>query len=131
MLCYAVLCFAVLCYAFHMHFVNKPSLVFLPQLDAHRIISHLTHLNPNPNTQYKVIPYRDSKLTRLLQESLGGNSATLMLAAISPADYNISVNSLVSSAFCSSVSHVSLICILPFGWNTHHQHLYMTINTYI
>lgn len=38
----------------------------------------------------KVIPYRDSKLTRLLQESLGGNAATVMLAAISPADYNYS-----------------------------------------
>ncbi len=36
----------------------------------------------------KHIPYRDSKLTRLLQESLGGNSLTVMLAAISPADYN-------------------------------------------
>ncbi|KAG2764733.1 hypothetical protein JG687_00013908 [Phytophthora cactorum] len=34
------------------------------------------------------IPYRDSKLTRLLQESLGGNSLTVMIAAISPADYN-------------------------------------------
>ncbi|CAM9727312.1 unnamed protein product, partial [Chrysoparadoxa australica] len=34
------------------------------------------------------IPYRDSTLTRLLQESLGGNAQTLMLAAISPADYN-------------------------------------------
>ncbi len=38
----------------------------------------------------KVIPYRDSKLTRLLQESLGGNAMTVMLAAISPADYNYS-----------------------------------------
>lgn len=34
-----------------------------------------------------MIPYRDSKLTRLLQESLGGNSVTIMLAVISPADY--------------------------------------------
>ncbi|KAK0136488.1 Chromosome-associated kinesin KIF4 [Merluccius polli] len=35
------------------------------------------------------VPYRDSKLTRLLQDSLGGNSHTLMIACISPADSNI------------------------------------------
>ncbi|KAI9315739.1 hypothetical protein BX666DRAFT_2106249 [Dichotomocladium elegans] len=34
------------------------------------------------------VPYRDSKLTRLLQDSLGGNSQTLMLACVSPADIN-------------------------------------------
>ncbi|KAJ2829421.1 hypothetical protein GGI24_002142, partial [Coemansia furcata] len=34
------------------------------------------------------VPYRDSKLTRLLQDSLGGNSQTLMLACISPSDRN-------------------------------------------
>jgi len=34
------------------------------------------------------IPYRDSKLTRLLQDSLGGNTKTVMVAALSPADYN-------------------------------------------
>ena len=34
------------------------------------------------------IPYRDSKLTRLLQDSLGGNTKTVMIANLGPADYN-------------------------------------------
>ncbi|PUZ77483.1 hypothetical protein GQ55_1G375200 [Panicum hallii var. hallii] len=34
------------------------------------------------------VSYRDSKLTRLLQDSLGGNSKTVMIACISPADIN-------------------------------------------
>nr|AMS24211.1 kinesin 4-Ib protein [Marsilea vestita] len=34
------------------------------------------------------IPYRDSKLTRILQDSLGGNSRTVMIACVSPADVN-------------------------------------------
>eukprot|EP00039_Didymoeca_costata_P019583 m.338114 g.338114 ORF g.338114 m.338114 type:complete len:1030 (-) comp18317_c0_seq1:150-3239(-) len=39
-------------------------------------------------TRSQHIPYRDSVLTWLLRESLGGNSKTIMLAAISPADVN-------------------------------------------
>ncbi|XP_070385939.1 chromosome-associated kinesin KIF4-like isoform X2 [Dermacentor albipictus] len=35
------------------------------------------------------VPYRNSKLTRLLQDSLGGNSHTVMIACVSPADSNL------------------------------------------
>lgn len=38
--------------------------------------------------QQKHIPYRDSKLTRILQESLGGNARTVIVICSSPASYN-------------------------------------------
>ena len=34
------------------------------------------------------VPYRDSKLTRILQESLGGNARTTIIICCSPASYN-------------------------------------------
>lgn len=40
----------------------------------------------DPAKKSNHVPYRDSKLTRLLQDSLGGNSRTLMVACISPSD---------------------------------------------
>jgi len=41
-------------------------------------------------------PFRESKLTRLLQDSLAGNSQTIMIACVSPADYHAdeSINTL-------------------------------------
>ena len=41
------------------------------------------------NKRGKFIPYRDSKLTRILKESLGGNTQTVMIACISPAHTSI------------------------------------------
>ncbi|KAI9316361.1 P-loop containing nucleoside triphosphate hydrolase protein, partial [Dichotomocladium elegans] len=43
----------------------------------------------DPSKRAAHIPYRDSKLTRLLQDSLGGNATTLMIACASPAEYNL------------------------------------------
>lgn len=36
----------------------------------------------------QVVPYRDSALTRILQNALGGNSKTIMICAVSPASVN-------------------------------------------
>ena len=38
------------------------------------------------------IPYRESKLTSLLKNSIGGNSYCLMVACISPSDDNLDEN---------------------------------------
>ena len=38
----------------------------------------------DPNKRGAFVPYRDSKLTRLLKDSLGGNTKTIMLACVSP-----------------------------------------------
>ncbi|KAF4036520.1 Kinesin motor domain [Phytophthora infestans] len=57
------------------------------------------------------VPYRDSKLTRLLQDSLGGNSKTLMIACISPADVNLeeTTNSLRYAARSRKIENQAVI----------------------
>ena len=51
------------------------------------------------------IPYRDSKLTRLLQDSLGGNTKTVMIACVSPANYNYE-ETLSTLRYASRASHI-------------------------
>ncbi|XP_035865441.1 kinesin-like protein KIF16B isoform X1 [Phyllostomus discolor] len=45
-------------------------------------------VNPFVKKKQVFVPYRDSVLTWLLKDSLGGNSKTIMIATISPADVN-------------------------------------------
>lgn len=50
-----------------------------------QVISALAEKSEGKNT---FVPYRDSVLTRILENALGGNSQTIMICAISPANDN-------------------------------------------
>lgn len=56
-----------------------------------KVISSLSKANKKKASHYKgigaakdFVPYRDSKLTRLLQDSLGGNTKTCLVATVAP-----------------------------------------------
>ncbi|KAK4512760.1 Telomerase reverse transcriptase [Mucor velutinosus] len=62
-----------------------------------KVIAALAEQSSQPNHKKSSsahIPYRDSVLTWLLKDSLGGNSKTAMIAAISPADYDETLSTL-------------------------------------
>ena len=61
------------------------------------------------SSDQQFIPYRNNKLTMLMQDSLGGNAKTLMFVNISPADYNMDETVI-------SLTYVSL-----FKFSTHHS----------
>ena len=51
-----------------------------------RVITALVERTPH-------VPYRESKLTRILQDSLGGRTRTCIIATVSPASLNLEVRS--------------------------------------
>ncbi|XP_051517535.1 kinesin-like protein KIF1C isoform X2 [Myxocyprinus asiaticus] len=53
-----------------------------------KVISALAEMQSSKRKKAEFIPYRDSVLTWILKENLGGNSRTAMIAALSPADIN-------------------------------------------
>ncbi|GBC02805.1 hypothetical protein RclHR1_04830003 [Rhizophagus clarus] len=81
------------------------------------------------------IPYRDSKLTRLLQDSLGGNAQTLMIACVSPAEYNISetVNTLKYANRARNIKNSAIVNQEEAGWNDleHLQNLVLKLRAEI
>ena len=84
-----------------------------------------SNLNPQPDfvivgnvisalTDFKArihIPYRDSKLTRLLEDSLGGNCKTTMIAMISPAfdGYSESISTLKFATRAKKIKNTAKI----------------------
>ncbi|TDL24943.1 kinesin [Rickenella mellea] len=65
------------------------------------------------------VPYRDSKLTRLLQDSLGGNAHTLMIACVSPAEWNAgeTVNTLKYANRARNIKNRAVVTEKEEGWD--------------
>lgn len=65
------------------------------------------------------IPYRDSKLTRLLQDSLGGNTRTLMLACVSDNLFNLNetISTLKYAERGGKIKNTSSINEVEVGWD--------------
>mmetsp|Transcript_9181 Transcript_9181/g.22885 ORF Transcript_9181/g.22885 Transcript_9181/m.22885 type:complete len:1480 (+) Transcript_9181:632-5071(+) len=60
------------------------------------------------------VPYRDSKLTRMLQDSLGGNSHTLMVCCVSPADSNMA-ESLNAVRYANRARNIKNTPVVNYG----------------
>ncbi|KAH7915305.1 kinesin-domain-containing protein, partial [Hygrophoropsis aurantiaca] len=65
------------------------------------------------------VPYRDSKLTRLLQDSLGGNAHTLMIACVSPTEWNVgeTVNTLKYANRARNIKNRAVLNEKEDGWD--------------
>ncbi|EJD02223.1 kinesin [Fomitiporia mediterranea MF3/22] len=65
------------------------------------------------------VPYRDSKLTRLLQDSLGGNAHTLMIACVSPAEWNAgeTINTLKYANRARNIKNRAVVTEKEEGWD--------------
>ncbi|KAK0061238.1 kinesin-like protein unc-104 isoform X10, partial [Biomphalaria pfeifferi] len=68
--------------------INKSLTTLGKVISALAEISSMDPKAKNKKKKADFIPYRDSVLTWLLRENLGGNSKTAMVAALSPADIN-------------------------------------------
>ncbi|KAG7698533.1 hypothetical protein KL948_003903 [Ogataea haglerorum] len=64
----------------------------------------LTILSQRP-TKKTVIPYRDSILTWLLKENIGGNSKTIMIACVSPTDFDETLSTLRFATITSRIEN--------------------------
>ncbi|RIB09013.1 P-loop containing nucleoside triphosphate hydrolase protein, partial [Gigaspora rosea] len=75
--------------------------------------------DPNKAKHVTHVPYRDSKLTRLLQDSLGGNANTLMIACVSSSESNLNetINTLKYANRARNIKNSVSINQEESGWN--------------
>lgn len=66
----------------------------------------ITALTEQREGEHQYVPYRDSKLTCLLRQSLGGNSFCLMIACLNPCDFQIEENHSTLS-YAARASYIS------------------------
>jgi kinesin family protein 4/21/27 len=74
------------------------------------------------------IPYRDSKLTRMLQDSIGGNALTTMIACVSPIEYNVTetLNTIKYASRARNIKNIAKINAVEAGWDDV-EHLQATV----
>ena len=82
------------------------------------VLGNVIHYLGNKKTKNKFVPYKDSKLTELLEDSLGGNSLTYLIATISPNEenYGETINTLqfadrVNNIMCKANKNVINECL--------------------
>eukprot|EP01060_Flectonema_neradi_P004001 TRINITY_DN12640_c0_g1_i1.p1 TRINITY_DN12640_c0_g1~~TRINITY_DN12640_c0_g1_i1.p1 ORF type:complete len:661 (+),score=131.74 TRINITY_DN12640_c0_g1_i1:40-2022(+) len=97
--------------------INK-SLLALGQVIS--VLSEKGSLTHNHGTY---VPYRDSKLTKLLMDSLGGSCKTVMIACVSPASCFIdeTINTLKYATRASSIHNCPAVRLQPAAVNDYYQ----------
>ena len=77
-------------------------------LELGNVISALSKIEKNKD---QFITFRNSKLTRILQDALGGNSNTYMIACVSPAEFNYeeSLNTLKYASKAMNIKNTPVI----------------------
>ena len=82
------------------------------------VLGNVIHYLGNKKTKNKFVPYKDSKLTEILEDSLGGNSLTYLIATISPNEenYGETINTLqfadrVNNVICKTSKNIISECL--------------------
>ena len=75
------------------------------------VLGNIIHLLASKKRNHKFIPYKDSKLTQILEDSLSGNSCIYLIATISPNDENF--NETINTLKFADRAHEVMISVTP------------------